>query len=74
MTAPVPIHVVTAEEAEKADYFVCMRAGNPSPFVDNVFGICAHCRTPIYFRPYAPTRPPKICVECALDLGRGGRA
>lgn len=67
-------HVVTAEEAEQADFVVCVRAGRPSIFTDNQFGVCAHCQSQIYFRPSIPTRPVKICVECAFDLGRGGRA
>lgn len=71
---PPSIHIVSWEEAEEASYFVCMRVGNPSPFTDNVFGNCSHCGFPVFFRPYGPAKPPKICLECALDLGRGGRA
>lgn len=74
MTSPLPIRVVSQEDAEKAAFYVCNRVGCPSHFVDDRIGVCAHCHHPIYFRPHAPVAPVKICLECAIDLGRGGRA
>lgn len=68
------VHVVSQEEAEKAAAVVCCRTGLPSHFADNVTGACAHCGHAIFFRPHVPKSPPKICIECAMDLGRGGRA
>jgi hypothetical protein len=59
-------------DAEKAEFFVCARdrGQRDKVFADNQSGICAHCGHPIYFRPYAPKRPTKICIECAVDLAR----
>ena len=62
------IKVVSDEEANEADFVVCMRVGSPSPFRDNVEGVCSHCGHAIFFRPYMPPKPRKICVECAVDL------
>jgi hypothetical protein len=70
----IPIAVVSNEEAEKATFVVCLRLGEPSPFTDNEYGKCAHCGHGIFFRPYVPTTPPKICLQCAIDFGRGGKA
>ena len=64
----LPISIVSGEEAEAVDFVVCCRAGRPSPFKDNVTGVCAHCGHAIFFRPYMPQKPQKICVECAVDL------
>ena len=62
------IKVVEGEEAEQVDFVVCMREGSPSPFTDNLTGVCAHCGHGIFFRPYMPKKPTKICVVCAIDL------
>ena len=66
--AAMTIKIVSNEEAERADFVVCVRAGSPSPFPDNETGICSRCGHPIIFRPYMPKAPPKICVECAVGL------
>jgi len=65
----LPIKIVSEQEAEAVDFVVCMRVGSmESPFDDNVTGVCAHCGHAIFFRPYMPKHPQKICVECAVDL------
>ena len=66
----LPIKVVTEQEAEAVDFVVCMREGGFTPFDDNVKGVCAHCGHAIFFRPYMPKTPPKICVECASELAQ----
>lgn len=63
-----PIRIVSAEEAEQADFCVCMRVGDGDMFRfdDNLYGKCADCGHAIYFRPYNPKRPTYICAPCAL--------
>lgn len=70
MTAKVPITVVSDEEAEEVDAVVCLRAGSPSPFTDNETGVCSQCGHAIFFRPYMPKKPRKICVQCLDRLER----
>jgi hypothetical protein len=50
-------------------FVVCMRVGDGDDklFNDNVYGRCAECEHPIYYRPNNPKRPPKICVQCAIE-------
>jgi hypothetical protein len=67
MTA-IPINVVSDEEAEQADFVVCMPAGAPTPFDDNETGTCCECGIAVIFRPYNPKRPPRICLQCAIKL------
>ena len=64
-----PFKIVSAERAEQATFVVCMRVGTGDMFRfdDNQYGKCADCGHAIYFRPYNPTTPPKICAHCALD-------
>jgi hypothetical protein len=69
----IPIQIVSDEEAEQADFVVCMPLG-PSPFADNVTAKCCDCEQAIMHRPHVPKRPPKICITCAADRGTGGRA
>ena len=63
----IPTTIVTPEEAEKSDVVVCCRKGTPSPFDDNVAGVCSMYGHPIFFRPTAPSRPPKACMECVIE-------
>jgi len=74
MDTSIPIDIVSNEEAEKADFVVCLRIGMPSSFTDNEYGKCAHCGHGIFFRPYMPKKPAKICVQCLNDLAIGGKA
>ncbi len=69
---PQMIKMMTQDEAEQADFYICTREGEGDPdfFPDNQTGSCAHCGHAIYFRPHAPKQPTKICVQCAADLAR----
>lgn len=70
------IKVVSSEEAEQADFVVCMREGegDDRAFIDNVHGVCAECNHAIYFRPYSPKKPPHICLQCALARVEAGES
>lgn len=62
--------LVSEKEAETVDYVVCLRdvAGEPRMPLAKHFGNCQRCLHAIYWADSAPKRPPKICVECALEL------
>lgn len=61
------VKVVSDEVAEKASMCVCMRVGlgDEKRFDDNEYGVCADCGAAIYYRPYVPKKPPKVCLLCA---------
>lgn len=63
-----PIYIATPEECEQADICVCMRVGtgDETRFDDNEYGECADCGHAIYFRPYNPKTPIKLCAQCAM--------
>jgi hypothetical protein len=61
------IRVVGDEEANEADICVCVLADAATPFTDNVFDVCRDCGRAIQYRPHVPKKPPKICVECAVN-------
>lgn len=61
------------DEPEEADFIVCAREGTPSPFRDNLIDVCSHCGQRIIFRPNVPQGPPKICMECAVELTEATR-
>lgn len=61
----IPGTVVSEAECEAADYVVC---GPTSHFADDVHTTCSSCDAAIVHRPYAPLRPPKICVECFIAI------
>lgn len=65
-----PIEAISPAEAETVDYVVCAPADFPTPFTGNVKTVCAACGAAIMHRPYAPKRPPKVCVACAYGLVR----
>lgn len=44
---------------------VCVRAGTPTPFTDNVAGTCAECGAAIVHRPHDPGTHAKVCISCA---------
>ena len=57
------IPVVSDDEAEQCDYLVCMPFG-PSPFDDNLKGVCCKCGIDVMYRWHAPRKPKRICLEC----------
>lgn len=60
--------VVSEEDAENADAYFCVRKGAPTPFTDNVEGECSLCGHTVIHRPHGPTKPRKICIECAIEI------
>ena len=66
--AGVPVTVVSDEEAEKSDYVICMPWGTPSPFEDNLKGICSHCGIDVQYRWHAPRKPKRLCFKCWVKL------
>lgn len=63
-----PINVVSQEKAEQADLVVCVFAdAEPVFFDDDIFTVCADCGRAIRHRPHAPKKPPKVCINCALQ-------
>jgi hypothetical protein len=63
-----PIPVVSDEAAEKADFVVCVPWGTPSPFSDNLKGICSHCGIDVQYRWHAPRKPKRLCMDCFVKL------
>lgn len=71
-----PIEIIPDDKMAECDFAVCARiADQPEdPFArdlrhgPSVEGLCAHCLTPIRWRPYLPATLKKICVICAADL------
>lgn len=59
------IRVVSRDEAEQATFVVC---GPISHFADDVHATCAGCRAPIVHRPHVPSKPPKVCLPCAVAM------
>lgn len=64
--------VVSDDEAEQADFVVCMRdvPGTPRAPLAAHFGHCSRCFHAVYWADSAPKRPPRVCVECALELAK----
>jgi hypothetical protein len=64
------IKIVDQDEAEQSDFVVCMLKGSSmsveAEFPDNLEGECSLCHRAIVFRPHAPKKPPKICLECMV--------
>jgi hypothetical protein len=65
---PPPFTVASAKDCEDASYLVCVLATMTSPFTDNERGVCSICERAVIFRPYAPKRPPRICIDCMIEL------
>jgi hypothetical protein len=65
------IPIVSDEEAEKADFVVCVRSPGPKYFPDNEYGHCVVCGHLVTFRPYMPKKPQRLCLECFADKELG---
>jgi hypothetical protein len=65
------VKVASDAEAERADFYVCMRVSDMpvARFNDDLILSCARCGHDIRCRPYAPSAPLKICIHCACALG-----
>lgn len=55
---------VTNQECSEASYIVCTRAGDPTPFRDNVRSLCHLCGQAVQHRPHVPANVPRICLAC----------
>ncbi|MCB1534874.1 MAG: hypothetical protein KDJ44_09150 [Rhodoblastus sp.] len=64
---PLAINVVSDEEAEKAAFVICVRWTVPAVFADDEQGTCCACGAAVRFRPHAPKKPPRICMECIVE-------
>lgn len=64
------IKVVDDDLAEQADFLVCLRKGQASRFHDNDEGVCSRCGSAVVFRPGAPKKPARICMECMATVSR----
>ena len=73
---PAPsITVVTPEEAEQCDLVVCMRVSEARLIAPgSTQQACHDCGHPIWVAPTSPAAPIKVCVHCAEQRMRGGRA
>lgn len=60
------IKVVSQKEAEKVCYVVC---GFDRHQDDDIETVCVLCCKAIVHRPYAPKKPKKICLDCAIKTG-----
>jgi hypothetical protein len=63
----VPVTFATTEEAEGCEFLVCVEWTTPPLFRDNIRSTCGGCGTPLQHRPYAPRKPMRVCVECAIS-------
>jgi len=63
----VEIEVVSEDEAEKSDWFVCMPWKGVHYFDDDAMGHCTVCGIEVRYRPSAPKKPPRICLKCASE-------
>lgn len=68
------IKVVSDEEAEEADFMVCMPADTPTPFTDNLHGFCCECGIKVMYRWHAPRKPKRICFRCMTKRLEKGNA
>ena len=68
--AGIPIEIVSGQECEKADWWVCVPWSTPARFPNDIRGTCCACGMAVRHRPYAPKKPPKICVRCVVGVVR----
>lgn len=72
----VPFEVDRGDgNAEHCDFLICRRFNvlEGLIFQDNRIGKCEKCGYAVQFRPHAPTKPKRICFECAPNLDSGGK-
>jgi len=66
----MPIAMISATEAETRDVLVCIAWTTPPRLPDNQRASCGHCGCALQHRPYAPRRPLKLCMTCAMSYVR----
>ena len=57
--------VADVAKMEAANAYVCALWDGPRYFDDDMRGVCVGCGVAVRYRPYGPTRPPKVCMSCA---------
>lgn len=57
--------IASDEECEASAFVVC---GAESHWADDVKTTCSACGTTVFHRPYAPKKPPRICIPCMGKL------
>lgn len=69
------VGIASDKECEAADFVVCAAATVPLLFADNLTGPCSDCGDLLQWRPYMPTKPPRIsaCGACRSAILRGRR-
>jgi len=60
------VKVVSDEQCEQSDYVACVKWSTPGHFDDDLQGTCCRCGVSVRFRPHAPKKPPRICLQCLL--------
>jgi hypothetical protein len=61
------VKIVSDEEAEESDAVVCaLWETCQKHSSDNIKANCADCNCEIGYRPYAPVKPIKICIQCLI--------
>ena len=74
--AGLAVTVASQAQGERAALVVCIGLTVPLTFADNRTGPCADCGDTLQWRPHAPRKPPKLCMDCAtiriLKDGRRG--
>lgn len=62
---PLPIKVVTDDEAEQSDWYVC----GSSRFTGmELVAQCFKCGETVYHSPLGPEKPKKICLKCVVKV------
>ncbi len=56
------------KEMASADVLVCMPVTMPLVMPDNKVGDCAACGRRIQYRPYAPKKVTRMCVDCVKEI------
>lgn len=61
------IKVVSKAKAEEAAYVVCAAWDGPTYFPNDLKGECSDCGKAVRFRPHAPKKPLRLCMECFVS-------
>jgi hypothetical protein len=69
----IPMTIASEQEAETCDYLICAPAGTPTPFDDNLKGICCKCGIDVIYRWHAPLKPKRICIDCIIKMENNER-
>ena len=64
----IPIKIISKVDCEKAEFVVCCLLPDLKYFKGNIETECIFCGRGIYHRPYLPKKPPKICLDCAVEM------